>query len=71
MRRIQIHMDEDLDDALAAAASREGSSKAALIRRWVAEKLMPLPEPGDDPVAGLIGSVDCDPAGVDDVVYGT
>lgn len=43
-------MDEDLDDATAAAA--------------------PLPGPGEDPVAGLIGSVDSEPAGVDDVVYG-
>jgi hypothetical protein len=71
MRRIQIHIEEDIDDALAAAAAREGSSKAALIRKWVAEKLQPLPRPEKDPVADLIGSVDCEPARVDDVVYGT
>lgn len=54
-----------------SSASREGSSKAALVRRWVAEKIAPLPGPEEDVVAGLIGSVDCEPATVDDVVYGT
>jgi len=39
VRRINIHLDEDLDAELAAAAARLGESKAELIRRAAREWL--------------------------------
>ena len=36
VKRLQIYLQEDLDEALASLAVREGTSKAALIRRFVA-----------------------------------
>ncbi|MGH8898574.1 MAG: CopG family transcriptional regulator [Egibacteraceae bacterium] len=70
MRRIQIYMDETLDDALEAEAARQGTSKAALIRSYVAAHLRPLPAPDRDPLAELIGAYDDDSGSVDAVVYG-
>jgi predicted transcriptional regulator len=69
MRRIQIYIEEELDDRLSAEASKTGRSKAALIRESVAERF------GDavrrrEPLDALVGSVDAEPAEVDDVVYG-
>jgi hypothetical protein len=70
MRRIQIYIEEELDDALEAEAAKTGRSKAALIRESVAAR---IGRPGaleKDPITALIGSVDAEPADVDDVVYG-
>lgn len=39
MRRIQIHIEEVLDDAAEAEAARRGVSKAALIRASLAREL--------------------------------
>ncbi len=39
MKRLQIYVDEELDEALAARAQREGTSKAGLIREYVADRL--------------------------------
>ena len=66
-------IEEDLDGALARQASEEGVSKAALIRRYVGERLRPLPPLDDDPLSGLVGLVGGnrdDSVTVDDVVYG-
>jgi hypothetical protein len=66
-------IEEDLDAALARQASEEGVSKAALIRRYVGERLRPLPPLDDDPLSGLVGLVvgnRDDSVSVDDVVYG-
>lgn len=68
MRRLQIYIDEDMDDALAHRARRERRSKAALIRDAVRRSL------GDgirveDPFQSWIGGSDADPAPVDEVVY--
>jgi hypothetical protein len=66
-------IEEDLDAALARQASEEGVSKAALIRRYVGERLRPLPPLDDDPLSGLVGLVGGnrdDSVTVDDVVYG-
>ena len=66
-------IEEDLDAALARQASEEGVSKAALIRRYVGERLRPLPPLADDPLCGLFGLVGGnrdDSVSVDDVVYG-
>ena len=68
MRRIQIYMDEDLDDLLESDAARLGVSKASLIRDAVARRY--AEQPNDDPLTPLIGAYD-GPAGesIDDVVY--
>lgn len=68
MRRIQIHIEEELDEALAGEAARLGLSKAALIRAYVGERLLPSTQ--RDPLDALVGSLDAEPADIDDVVYG-
>ena len=69
MRRIQIYVDEELDDALKAESARSGCSKAALIRRCVAEKLALSDATDRDPITALIGTVDVDPGDIDHVVH--
>lgn len=69
MRRIQIYIEEQLDERLGSEAARAGVSKAALIREAVALRY------GDsarlaDPLDGLVGSLDVEPGKADDVVYG-
>lgn len=39
MKRVQIHLEEDLDRAAAAEAARRGTSKAGLIRASLAKEL--------------------------------
>lgn len=66
-------IEEELDDALAREASREGTSKAALIRRFVRERLKPLPPLERDPIWDLVGIVEGGPDDsqrIDEVVYG-
>ena len=73
VKRLQIMIEEELDAALARQAADEGVSKAALIRRYVGERLRPLPLPEDDPLWEILGMVKGRPedsASVDDVVYG-
>jgi len=53
MRRIQLHMDEDLDEALGRLATEHGVPKAVLIRE-VLRAAVPTRRP-DDPSSGLIG----------------
>ena len=69
VRRLQISIDEELDDYLAAEAARRGTSKAALIREYVREHAG-----GDgqeeDPLAEFIGAIDAEPGDIDEVVYG-
>jgi hypothetical protein len=62
-------IDEDLDEWLAKRSLEEGVSKAALIRRYVRVAAMPLPPLEDDPLWGMRGVDDYEPANVDDVVY--
>jgi hypothetical protein len=72
VRRLQIMIDEDLDEALARQAREEGTSKAALIRRYVRERIKPLPPIEEDPLWELVGMAEGSPddsASVDDVVY--
>jgi hypothetical protein len=69
MRRLQMMIDEDLDGELDRLAAQEGTSKAALIRRFVRERIRPLPPLSADPLAAMIGADDFEPAPVDDVVY--
>ncbi len=73
VKRLQIMIEEELDAALGRQAAEEGVSKAALIRRYVGERLRPLPPLEDDPLWEIIGmdkgSPD-DSMSVNDVVYG-
>lgn len=69
MKRLQISIEKDLDAALGRMALREGTSKAALIRRFVREKVKPLPPLEEDPLWQMVGADDVEPANVDDVVY--
>ncbi len=71
MRRVQIHLEEDLDRAAAAEAARRGVSKAALIRTSLAKEIgAPSPDP-DAAWAAMTGWFE--DGGVEDadtVVYG-
>ncbi len=69
MKRLQIMIDEDLDDELDRLALREGTSKAALIRRFVRERIEPLPPLTADPIGRMAGIDEFEPAPIDDVVY--
>ncbi len=69
MKRLQILIDEELDAALERMARKERSSKAALIRRYVGERLRPLGPLDRDPLARMAGADDFDPAPVDEAVY--
>jgi hypothetical protein len=74
VKRLQIMIEEELDAALGRQAATEGVSKAALIRRYVAERLRPLPPLEDDPLWQIFGMIEEGPAdsslSVNEVVYG-
>lgn len=69
MKRLQLLIEEELDAALARRARAEGSSKAALIRRYVRERLKPLPPLEADPLWQMAGVDDYEPDPIDAVVY--
>jgi hypothetical protein len=71
VKRLQIMIDEDLDQILERMALDEGTSKAALIRRFVRERVAPLPPIEEDPLWEMVGadSYDPGPESIDDVVY--
>lgn len=62
-------IDEDLDDELERLALAEGTSKAALIRRYVRERIDPLPPLSADPLGRMVGADAFEPTPIDDVVY--
>lgn len=69
MRRINIYIDEELDERAAQEARRRGISKAALIRRCLLAELRPVA--GRDPVDELVGMSDAAPSDdIDAVVCG-
>ncbi len=70
MKRLQIMIDEDLDRELARLARVKGTSKAALIRQFVRARIVPLPPLEEDPLWGMVGVDDFEPAPIDEVVYG-
>jgi ribbon-helix-helix CopG family protein len=72
MKRLQISIEPELDAALGREAQKEGVSKAALVRRWVAERVLPLPPIEEDPIWELVGIAgpDVEPEELDEVVYG-
>jgi metal-responsive CopG/Arc/MetJ family transcriptional regulator len=74
VRRINIHLDDELDAELAAAAAGLGESKAELIRRaargWLDRN---VPISSDDAWAAFTGSardVHPDRRSDDEVIYG-
>ena len=72
MKRLQISIEPELDAALGREAQKQGVSKAALVRRWVAERVRPLPPIDEDPIWKLVGIAgpDVAPEEIDEVVYG-
>lgn len=73
VKRLQIMIEEDLDEALGLEALKERTSKAALIRRYVRDRLRPLPPLDEDPLWELVGMAEGAPddsRSVDEVVYG-
>jgi hypothetical protein len=73
VKRLQIMIEEELDAELGRQAALEGVSKAALIRRYVGERLGPLPPLEEDPLWGIVGMFEGSPtdsADIDEVVYG-
>ena len=70
VKRLQISIDVELDDALAVEADRRGVSKAALIRQYVRERLVDGQTRARDPLDDLVGASDAEPGDIDEVVYG-
>jgi Ribbon-helix-helix protein, copG family len=73
VKRLQIMIEEELDAELGRQAAVEGVSKAALIRRYVGERLRPLPPLERDPLWDLVGMVQGGPNDslrVNEIVYG-
>ncbi len=74
VKRLQIMIDEDLDAILERMAREERTSKAALIRRFVRERVQPLPPIEQDAIwelVGLAGDIEMkEGETIDDVVYG-
>ncbi len=72
MRRISVYVDEDVDEALTAEASRLGTSRSALVRDAVRSALAAYFADAADPLEEIVGSVvDVDPVDdIDAIVYG-
>lgn len=68
VKRLQISIEEELDDALAVEAARRKTSKAALIREFVRERLGGRTA-SDDPMAALVGDIDAEAGNIDEVIY--
>jgi hypothetical protein len=68
MRRLQIYIDEGMDETLGVVARREGRSKAALIREAVQDRYggHEIRDALDD----WVGSIDDESDDIDSVVYG-
>ena len=60
VKRLQIMIEEELDELLGRQARALGCSKAALVRRFVRERLRQLPV-ADDPLLGMAGLYDGPP----------
>ena len=66
MRRLQISIEPELDEALAVEASRRKMSKAAVIRELVRQQ---VGMGGEDPMQALVGDIDDEAGDIDSVVY--
>lgn len=71
MRRINIVIDEELDDRVEAEAHTRGVSKSQVVRESLEQSLPPR---DDDPWLAIIGGCDGEPLradeSIDDIVYG-
>jgi predicted transcriptional regulator len=70
MKRLQIHIEEELDEALGALAAELGTSKAALIRAFVADRMVDRLRPQADALDELLGVYEEDSGDVDALIYG-
>jgi hypothetical protein len=72
MRRVQIHLEEALDQAAAAEADRRGISKAALIRASLTKELESSPTDPEAAWTAITGWLDDGGVGrIDDAIYGS
>jgi hypothetical protein len=69
MKRLQILIEEELDEGLERQALSENTSKAALIRKYVRIHLTSLPPLESDPLWRMKGTDDFEPGNIDEVVY--
>lgn len=72
MKRLQIHIEEELDDALAVAAAQQRTSKAALIRQAVAERYASAADGKEalQSMSGMFKGNRDDSLSIDEIVYG-
>lgn len=73
VRRFQMMIDAELDEALGRQAAAEGVSKAELLRRYARERVKPLPPIQEDPLWELVGIAGdaVEPIGdIDEYLYG-
>jgi len=69
MKRLQILIGEDLDAELERMAVAGGTSKAALIRKFVSQNVRALPPLSSDPLIRMAGQDSFEPESIDEVVY--
>jgi hypothetical protein len=72
MKRLQIHIEQELDDVLAVEAAKRGTSKAALIRQAVAAQYAPAANGKEAllSMSGMFRGTRDGSQSIDDVVYG-
>jgi hypothetical protein len=71
LRRVQLMLDDDLDERVESRAKIEGISKSEVVRRILRAEFPVLPPIEEDPIWDLVGAdPHAEPANVDDVVYG-
>jgi len=73
VRRIQLYVDDELDDELNVEAARRGRSRSDLVREAVRQWLRAGASSSNHPdsVEQLVGAVDVEPVDdIDTVVYG-
>lgn len=71
LKRVQLMLDDDLDERIAFRAKVEGISRSEVVRRILRAEFPALPPLHEDPIWEMVGAAgDAEPANVDDVVYG-
>ena len=71
MRRIQLYLDVDVDEALTAQAAKLGTTRSALVRDAVRASLGADLHSGSDPLDDVVGWLDIEPdEDIDSVIYG-